>query len=179
MFVVRFYFTFATFTLLTCICSSNICLHPTPHRTSGSGGATISTAAAHYLHVHHISRLLTVFGIALVCCIVMIVICAQNSNCKSKNCDDNNDDNDNVCDSENDEVESGGFIYAAVCLLVVLLSKWFLAFGKAALFINAQVRTTSERECSTLLRWGGVGIQVGSLLGALLFFVLTVVLGVL
>ena len=133
MFVVRFYFTFATFTLLTCICSSNICLHPTPHRTSGSGGATISTAAAHYLHVHHISRLLTVFGIALVCCIVMIVICAQNSNCRSKNCDDNNDDNDNVCDSENDEVESGGFIYAAVCLLVVLLSKWFLAFGKAAL----------------------------------------------
>ena len=148
--------------------------------TSGSGGATISTAAAHYLHVHHISRPLTVFGTALVCCIAMIVICAQNSNRSSKNCDDdNNDDNDNDCDSENDEVASGGFIYAAVCLLVVLLSKWFLAFGKAALFINAQVRTTSERECSTLLRCGGVGIQVGSLLGALLFFVLTVVIRVL
>ena len=29
--------------------------------TSGSGGATISTAAAHYLHVHHISRPLTVW----------------------------------------------------------------------------------------------------------------------
>ena len=65
-------------------------------------------------------------------------------------------------------------------MFVVVVCKVALAFTKAVLFVSfhpstAAAPTGLAQGAGDCLRWGGAGIQAGSLVGACLFFLLTVV----
>eukprot|EP01147_Barroeca_monosierra_P010364 gene10364-2498_t len=57
-------------------------------------------------------------------------------------------------------------------VVIVTLCKWAVSFSKTCLFLN--YRSTNPEETHRIYRWGGTGIQTGSLVGAVLFFLLTV-----
>ena len=61
---------------------------------------------------------------------------------------------------------------AIVTTMVTIAAKWLVTYGKTSLFLDSHGQ--GHTDPTAMFRWGGIGIQLGSAIGSVLFFLLTV-----
>ena len=114
----------------------------------GYGAAALVTILAHFRapQMHQLSIWGLLYGVSYACGVWMLIVATR-------------------------DVSVGSRHMGAFNVFVTIVLKCTIGYTKTSLFIRAQ----EQPNCGKVLRLSGVGVQIGSLIGSLLFFQLGVV----